>query len=193
MDGRLTSEGALDFDGYTSMMHKLLSLAWGSEWGTFTEESPTTTDATNVKYPIITYGIEEMRPGLIGKSTREIKPRQRHSVVKDIDGVSEERVAILGQRLDYVVEFQVWEENKKKLMDVHKRFRDFMKTYTGYMMQQGVVQITFVDMKREPSSLRDAGVSYRYRYLVTLEEVTVIPQDQVQRVIMDYESGLGEG
>lgn len=193
MDGRLTSEGALDFDGYTTMMHKLLSLAWGSEWGTFTEESPTTTDAQHVKYPIITYGIEEMRPGAIGKNTREIKPRQRQSILRDVDGVTQERMAILGQRLDYVVEFQLWEENKKKLTEMHKRFRDFMKTYTGYMMQQGVVQMTFVDMKRESTSLRDAGVSYRYRYLVTLEEVTVIPQDQVQRVIMDYESGLGEG
>lgn len=192
MDGRLKSEGVLDFDGYTSMMQKLLSIAWGSEWGVFTEDSPTTTEASNVKFPLIIYGIEEMQAGMIGKNTREIKPRQREAIVRQVDETRSERISVLGQRIDYVVEFRVWEENNKKLMDLHKRFRDFMKTYTGYMMQQGVIQITFLDMKKMPENLRDAGVSYRYRYLVTLEEVTVIPQDTFQRVIMEYESGLGE-
>jgi len=184
MDGRLRSNGALDFDEFTSLMHRLLSLTWGDEWGSFTEEFPTTTNAENVVYPIITYSIESIEPGLVGKNVREIKPRHR-SYQKDEN--SNEIIETFGQTLDYVIEFQLFEENNKKLMELHKRFRDFMKTYTGYFMQSGVKTILFLNMKKKEQNLRDVSVSRSHFYLVQLEELTEIPRAEIKRIIQSLE------
>lgn len=179
MDGRLRSNGVLDFDEFTSLMHRLLSLSWGDEWGSFTEEFPTTTDSENIAYPIITYSIERITPGRIGKETREIKPRHR-SYYKDEN--SNEIIETFGQVLDYEIEFQLFEENNKKLMELHKRFRDFMKTYTGYFMKNGVKTILFMNMSKKEQNLRDVSVSRSYLYLVQLEELTEVPRAELEQI-----------
>lgn len=190
MDGRLRSNGALDFDGFTTMMHRLLSLSWGDDWGYFTEEFPTTTDSENIQYPAITYTIESMQPGLIGKNVREIKPRHRSYVKEDVNGNSDEFIEIFGQTLDYVIEFQLFEENNKKLMELHKRFRDFMKTYTGYFMKNGVKTVLFMNMKKKEQNLKDASVSRSHFYLVQLEEITEVPRAELKTIFQAFEEGL---
>lgn len=190
MDGRLMSEGeALQYDDFTDLLYRLFSNAWGDGWGTFTEEFPTTTTPSDIAYPIITYAVVEMQPAMVGKNVREIKPRIRSYNNVVVNGKSEDVVKVLAQRLDYVIEFRIWEENNKKLQELSKRFRDFMKSYTGYIMQKGTPVLIFQRMERKEANFGDSGVSQSHYYLVRLEEVTIVPSVGLSKVTqqVDYD------
>ncbi len=190
MDGRLMSEdGALDYEGFTDLLYRLFSNAWGDGWGTFTEEFPSTTTPSDIAYPIITYSVVEMQPAMMGKNVREIKPRVRSYNNVVVNGKSEDVVKVLAQRLDYVIEFRIWEENNKKLEELSKRFRDFMKSYTGYIMKKGTPVLLFQRMERKETNVGDNAVSQSHYYLVRLEEITIVPSMSLSKVTqqVDYD------
>lgn len=186
MYGRLMSEGeALDYEGFTDLLFHLFSNAWGDEWGEFTEEYPTTTNSTDIRYPIITYAIEEMQPAMIGKNVREIKPRIRNYENVIVNGKSEDVIKVLAQRFDYIIEFRIWEENNKKLNELSRRFQDFMTTYTGYIMKKGTPVLLFKNMERKDTASGDVAVSQSHYYLVRLERVTRVPESTLKRLTQE--------
>jgi hypothetical protein len=179
MDLRTQSEGSLDYDGFTTLMKRLLTAAWGDKWGTFTSDAPSGNNPQNIEFPIITYSLKFMRPGEVGKGTREIRPRQRFIDNRDVDGTQPNSTIIKGQVMDAEIVFEVWEESNAKVEKLAKKFRDFMTIYSGYFKSQGLRNILFLMMNDTPENgrFRDNTVCRKFIYRIQFEELTEIPTD----------------
>jgi len=179
VDKRLQSERAIDYDGFTTLMQHLLDAAWGKGWGTFTSDAPSGTDPKNVTFPIITYSLKGLRPGLVGKDTREIRARHRYSEKRETNGNEPAIIKVLGQVLDAEIVFELWEESNAKVEKLAKRFREFMNIYTGYFISQGLRGIVFVVMNDIPENgkFRDNVQCRKFLYHVQFEEFTEVPVD----------------
>jgi hypothetical protein len=190
----LTSEGNLDFDGFTDIIFRLLKAAWGDKWGTFVEAFPNGTDPTNITMPIVTYSLVDMRPAVMGNgSVREIKPRLRDQFsTTDDNGGPGPYISIYGQTMDCLVEFQCWEENHVKATKLAKDFRDFMRTYTGYLLKKGVQQIIFEYQSNEvTASFRDDAICKKQVYRIRFEDQYVVPSDVIEKVTASVEAKQG--
>jgi hypothetical protein len=176
----LQASGTMDYEELIATLKYLLDAAWGQEWGKLSPDGPNVTDPTNVQYPIITYYLKEMRPGMIGNNTREIKPRQRFYAVNDeVNGTQPKAVKIYGQVMDAEVVFEVWEETNGKADILAKQFRQTMRAYTGYFKEKGIKEIQFVRLENDQSNnrIRDSYKIRRLTYFVRFEEITEVPTD----------------
>lgn len=187
---RLQAAASCTFEEFTDLVHRLLNSAWGSDWGNFSEAFPQGSDARNVKLPVITYTVESKTPGQVGKDgTKEIKPRFRETydpAVPVDDSMA--KINVYSQTFDYIVRFDVWEENNQKLAKIADRFEDFMMTYLGYFMSQGVGQLVFQKMSSgEYMDITDSAVVRNYRYLVRLERHVEVPVAVIREVITRVE------
>lgn len=182
---RLQSERALNFDEFTDLMHSLLKSAWGRDWGTFCEAFPNGREPKDVQLPAITYTLARKVPAAFGAS-KEIKPRFRQDVrpPKTVDGEAE-IVSIYSQTFDCWVSFDVWSENNTKAAEIADRFEDFMMTYAGWFMSQGVGQILFEEMTtdNETERWRENLVCRKFVYRVRLEKHLEVPQHVIKEVI----------
>jgi len=185
MELRQQAEGNLDYDGFTTLMKRLLYAAWGDEWGVFTADAPSGTESEQVDFPVITYLLKFLRPGQVGKSAREIKARQRFIDYRpDANGTEAQAVTIYGQVMDAEVVFEIWEESNIKTEALAKKFRDFMTIYGGYFKSQGLRNIHFLMMNDQPENgrFRDIAVCRKLIYQIQFEELTEVPSD-VFRII----------
>lgn len=182
---RQTANRSATFDEFTTMMQALLKAAWGKDWGTFCEAFPNGTDPQTVKFPVITYMLKAKTPGTIGKGeTREIKPRYREFQVNDEEFGGPRLMNVFAQVFDCEVVFECWEENNAKVGVLAERFEDFMMTYRGYFMENGVGQIIFQTMNNnsDNASFKDGIVCRKFSYLVRLEKHVVVPSDVIEKV-----------
>jgi len=183
---RLQSEQPIDYDGFTTLMKRLLIGVWGENWGVFTQDAPSGKDPNNVAFPMITYGIKYMRPGKVGKSTQELKPRHRFTETRATNGNGPVLMSIYGQVMDAEVCFHVWEESNAKVEKKAKEFRDFMNIYKGYFKSQGIREIMFLNMSDQPDNglYRDNVSCRKLSYLVQFEEFTEMPSDSIRTIEM---------
>ena len=173
MQHRLQADRNCSFDEFTTIVHQLLMVAWGTDWGTFVQAFPNGNDPTKAKLPIITYHSKGKRPAVIGKNgVQEIKPRIRSYYKETEDGT--EAVNVYAQSFDYNLVFEVWAESNTEADQMAERFENFMMTYTGYFMQNGVQQLIFQEQLDETAVMkwREAAVVRSFRYLLRLEKQT---------------------
>lgn len=171
---------AMDYDDLTRTIKYLLDAAWGEGWGNFTPDGPNLTDPHNVDYPFIVHYIENLQPGIVGKDTREIRPRLRHFVQNDdVNGTGPPGTKIYGQVFDANVVFEVWEETNAQVSKLAKEFRNTLNMYTGFLKSKGLREIQFVAMETDMSTnkIRDSYKVRKLTYFVKFEEVTEVPTD----------------
>lgn len=179
---RLTSDGNMNFEELMDIIRQLLMGAWGREWGDFFESYPNGNEKDDIDFPYIVYDVERIKPAEIGGNV-ELKPRTRGRFTDNVNG---EKVAytIKSQTLDYHVNFDVWHETNEGVNTMAKRFREFITTYSGYLMKQGMQQIFFVEQTKgsETQKLRDNAQVRSVRYVVRIEEQTVVPSHLIETV-----------
>lgn len=178
---RLQANKSATFDDFTSLIYQLLKVAWGSEWSEkFMHAFPNGTDPANVDLPIITYYSKRKKPGIVGKGTQEIKPRFRS--YHDHEG---KMINVYAQVFDHQVVFEIFEETNAKADQLAEKFEEFMMTYTGYFMQNGVQQIIFLEQTDETASMEwsDSAVVRSYRYLVRLEKHVEVSTSKITEII----------
>lgn len=178
----LQAQQSMDYEEFAKTLKYLLDAAWGDKWGSFSEEGPNQTDPKNVSYPIIVHSLEEFGPGLVGKNTREIKPRIRFIDAHGTNGNNPPSTAIYGQVMQGVLVFEVFEETNAKANALAKRLRSTIAVYTGYLKELGLKDLIFQSQKVGPSVIRDNCVSRELRYLISFEELSEVPFD-IFRVI----------
>lgn len=177
---RLQSNGAMDYEDMIKTLKYLLDAAWGSDWGSFTPDGPNINDAKNIEYPIIIHYMTSMTPGLIGKDTREIKPRFRQSVLNEnSNGDMPPITNIYGQVFDAEVVFEIWEETNAQVDKLTKQFRQTITAFTGYLKEKGLKEILFQKMEpnMESDKIRDSYKIRKLTYLVRFEELNEVPVD----------------
>lgn len=170
----------MDYEEMTKTIKYLLDAAWGPKWGSFTPDGPNVTDEKNVEYPIILHYLTDMRPGLIGKNTRELKPRQRYyGINEDTNGTLPPATKVYGQIFDAEIVFEVWEETNAQVDKLAKEFRQTLATYAGFLKEKGLKEIHFIRMEQDlsGSKMRDAHKTRKLVYFVKFEELTEVPTD----------------
>lgn len=185
---RLKAEKNASFDEFTSLIFTLLKAAWGPKWGTFVHAYPNGTEPDKTDLPIITYYSKSKRPGLVGKDTREIKPRFRETLY-EVDG-KEEACNVHAQVFEHDVIFDIWAQTNVEADKLANKFEDFMMTYTGYFLQKGVQKLVFVeqtDTTEENLFVPDKVIVRSFRYLVHLEKQVVTPVSLLKEVIGQVE------
>lgn len=189
----LQASGCMDYESFVSTLKYLLDASWGPKWGRLTPDGPNMADVNNVEYPIILYYINEMRPGKIGKSTQEIRPRHRHSFLNtEANGDYPPQSSIYGQVFDAEIVFEVWEETNAKVDKMAKQFRQTLATYAGFLKGKGLKEIQFLKMvPNYESTLRDAHKVRALSYFVKFEELMEVPTD-IYRVIEVVDKQLQE-
>lgn len=188
------ANGSMDYEDMTKTIKYLLDAAWGPKWGSFIPDGPNVTDDKHVEYPIIVHYLSVMQPGLIGKNTREIKPRQRYLAFnEDSNGTLPPATKIYGQVFDAEIVFEIWEETNARVDKLTKEFRQTLATYTGFLKEKGLKELQFVRMETDLSkaNIRDANKTRRLVYFAKFEELTEVPVD-IFRVIDVVEKRLQE-
>lgn len=182
---RLKANKSANFNDLTDLIHKLLKAAWGENWGIFTQRYPNGTNPASVKFPIITYHSKRKKPGAFGKN-QEIKPRFREYYEATVtEGERPRKVNVYSQMFDHEVIFDVWAETNVEVDSLADRFEEFMMTYTGFLLSEGVQQIILLEQSDETDSvkIRDNAVVRSFRYLVRLEKHVEVPTSVIQEVI----------
>lgn len=178
---RQQANGSLDFEGLMKTLKYLLDAAWGPDWGRFSPDGPNVTDPRNVEYPIVTYGLQELRPGKIGKSgTREIKPRYRYmDRTRDVNGTQPPAVTIYGQVMEGEITFEIWEETNAQADEMAKQLRALIATYAGYLKEKGLKEIIFLKQQTGAlsSHIQDSHKVRVLTYFVKFEELNEVPTD----------------
>lgn len=195
MDGikRLRTNGALTYDGFTTVVMHLLESAWGQGWGIFTEEAPQLSDGKDVDMPRIVYGIKEVRPGVVGKNgTQELRPRLREVQELETNGHSPKLMHMHGQAMDYYISFTVYAENNRQLDIMTEAFLELMMTYGGFITQQGLRHIFFEKMVRESSDQKDKVVARTLYYRVGFERIVLNPTDKILSIQNKVLEKLGD-
>ncbi|MGK0536213.1 hypothetical protein [Bacillus sp. 'calajunan'] len=188
------ANGSMDYEDMTKTIKHLLDAAWGTQWGSFTAEEPTVTVDKPVAYPVIIHYLKLMQPGLIGKSIREIKPRQRYLAFnEDPKGTLPPATKVYGQVFDAEVVFEIWEETNARVDKLTKEFRQTLATFTGFLKEKGLKELQFVKMETDLSKANISNVSKvrRLVYFAKFEELTEVPVD-ILRVIDVVEQKLQE-
>jgi hypothetical protein len=180
--GRLRSDGNLTYHDFVLLLDTLLSAAWGKEWGTFLHVRPRGNLPTNQSLPLITYYLENMVPGKIGKDTKEIRPRYRTSEVDSVNGTVQ-RTNIYGQAFDASIVFEVWAPTNLEAEELQHEFRRFLQTYAGYFKEKGLRNFQFVNLgipQFPDRSINDQYETRILRYMVSFEELHSVPTDYLK-------------
>lgn len=191
---RSRADGAMDYDQLTETIKYLLDAAWGPKWGQFTPDGPNVTNPHDINYPIIVHYLQHMEPGLVGKNTREIRPRYRQmEETPDANGTMPPLTKVMGQVFDGVIVFEVWEETNFQVNKLARRFRETLSIYSGFLKGKGLKEFQFLKMETDlwDSKIHDAHKVRRLSYFVKFEEITTVPID-VLRVMDVVEERLQE-
>lgn len=181
---RLRAEEIMDFEKLTTLVSFLLNAAWEEGWGTFTSDYPSGGDASHTTSPIIVYSLLDMQPGMIGKNTRERKPRVRDYIPTDADGNGAAFMEIRGQVFDARLRFELYAENNQRVEQLGRDFRSMMHMYTGYLKQKGVKEIILERVQNANDIKRGADdLACRYvDYFVRFEEQWEVPTEELRNV-----------
>lgn len=185
---RQKKDGNLDYDGFTTLVRQLMDAAWGQDWGVFLEAYPSSADGKQAVLPAVVCSIVKMEPALITRDIREVKPRFREQIMLQEDADHHQAVDVFGQRMEYIVEFELVAGENKTLDQLSKAFRDLMMVYTGYLMKRGAQQLRFVRMEPKKQSTKEDMVSRSHLYQVILEELAFVPRDKILSVITELDN-----
>lgn len=182
---RLKAKKSMDFEQFIDNVYALLETVWGKNWGMFTINKPTISDSRNIPMPHIVYSLKEAQPGLVGKETREIAPRQRE-VYKETSQLTGEEttVQVMGRVMDCTVEFFVYSDNNREAMLLTKSLREVLEKYKGVLMGNGMQNMWLKkDYERNmEESAQDKLASRGLTYLVRLEELFRNEQDEISEI-----------
>lgn len=178
VDERLTAHGAADLEKFTDMICKLLNIAWGNDWGIFSEENPTGNNPEETPLPHITYNLISRRStekrGLKGQTFAPI-PDPEH------EG---ETITPVRQWFDCIVEFCIYARTNAEATRLAQRFEEFMYTYRGFFKDEGITEIIFEEERApEVNSLYRQDIPHRtIRYLVRIERIIEIRSYELRQV-----------
>lgn len=179
----LQSGSTMDYDEFIRALKYLLDAAWGSKWGKFSAEGPNVSDPRNVEFPHITHNIGCLQPGMIGKNTREIKPRHRYfEAPREVNGTQPPARNIYGQVFETEMTFVIWEETNAQADKMAKQLRQLLSTYTGYFKEKGLKELIFIKQENDGggSGLQDMHKTRTLTYFVKFEELTEVPTDIIR-------------
>lgn len=180
---RQQADGTMDYEQMMQTLKYLLDAAWGPNWGRITPDGPNVTDPNNLEMPIIVHYLNFLEPGLVGKTTRELRPRFRMlEREEDANGTMPPLVKVMGQVFDAEIVFEVWEETNFQVERMARMLRETLAIYAGYLKEKGLKEFHFARMETE---LSDREISDRHKvrrlsYFVKFEEITLVPTDTLK-------------
>lgn len=187
---RLKSDKQMSyFHDFIDSLDALLSVVWGENWGELTMNHPMTLQSKEQDVPVIVYSLKERRPGRVGNDTREIKPRSRGQSTFVNQQGEKEAVEVLGQWMDYIIDFTIVAENNREVLKWTHRFVEALREYKGILMKDGMQNLWFEREFEEGTNgtgkddLATRGVTYHLR----LEELHIVNKSILESIRVEVE------
>lgn len=178
--GIQTAEGSMDFDEFTDHMSDLLSKAWGSDWGTFTQEEPLSNNGSEeTPIPVITFDTFERVPS---KSHKSPDPILFDKIVDPTD--QRRSIKVYRQWFDLEAEFKIYHTSNKEARILMEDLETFLFTYKAYFKNKGISDICFAaELQPKVESRWSKDLATRtLRYLVRIERILTIHSHNLQEV-----------
>lgn len=180
----LQSESNYGFTDTMNLIGKLLDAAWGNAWGTFQEASPATPNKADTTLPIITYKLSKLLPGQDDPRNREIKPRFREQIPLEVKEKDDpDFLNVYGQKMTYLILFDIWGTTNKEADNLSKYFRDFMFTYTKILQKKGCGQVLFKGLESKETNL-DWTAIRELTYTMELEDIILVPSNALESIMV---------
>lgn len=169
------------YKGLMKTIHQLVGAAFGEKKLMFTAAYPNELDLNNVKSPIITY-YSKKSPEMLGGKTQELKPRPRGSFISKNEEGEDVPVQIMGQKMEYLIIFEVWGRNGLEADEMADNFEMFMATYTPYLTQKGVCHVGFINRDDEPNQnqWRNDLVKRKLTYKIIMDQISSVVLDSIK-------------
>lgn len=131
-----------------------------------------------INHPYITYKVMNRAP------KGELKPRERQSVIENIDSEEKRVGAIWGQKFECLVQFNVFASEYSLAEQVMERFEEMMLTYTGFFKKNGVGELLFKRQYTDESytAFRQTLSIRNLQYYVEIEKLNVIFKETIKHI-----------
>lgn len=176
----------MDFKGFIDEVYILTEIFLGTGWGLFTQKKPTFSETKDIQMPQIVYSLNKREPGLVGKETRELKPRIRETKT-NIDNQGYKTVTeVYGRVIDCTVEFIIYGSNNKETDELTNDFREMMDRYQVVLAKKGMHKMWYLEdiQRSDRENLNDPVSSRSISYKVTLEEQYSVEKDTISKIIV---------
>lgn len=180
VDARLQANKSCTYPQFIDLTEFLIKQIFGSS---LVFQRDIYSDPKQITAPCITYGLITKVPGRIGKGTKELKPRFRHSY-NDGDQV----ISVYGQRFDIIVQFDIWALTDREADMLELRFEEMMTQYTGFFRENGVVDL-FVDGQLADTNAQRMRLDLScrsIRYLLLIEQLTEVSAHDIETIANTY-------
>lgn len=170
--GMQTAEGSLDYDQFTDEINRLLRLAWGDDWGTFTEDEPTGTDGNDVPVPVITFDLESRKRTKYG--VKSLEP-VHFDTIPDPENPAHS-MKLYRQWFDVEMVFRVFHNTNRAARLLMEEFEDFLFTYKSHLKHIGISELVFQEEKKPTVESRWSQklAARTLLYLVRIERITTV-------------------
>lgn len=183
MEFRLQSEKSCTYPEFISYVEYLVNQVFA---GSLKFMRDIYADPKTIPAPCITYKLISKVPGIIGKDSREIKPRERGRYPDPINPDSE--IIIMGQKFDILVQFDIWGRDNQEADQYEIRFEQTMLKYLGFFIQNGIAGMFFDSQlaDKDAQSLRVDLSCRSLRYLIQFETLTEVKLHDIEQIIINY-------
>ena len=129
-------------------------------------------------FPLITYKLVSSKPSSFGRD-REIKPRLR-----DTQQVDRSYVDFYAQRVDHIINFEIWAADGKTADEVVETFEDLIAEHTGEFKEAGVVEIIWLGQQNDKQTARWSVdlMNRTVSYLIVLDRTTIVKHGAVNDI-----------
>lgn len=182
-DGHYSADDTADIEKLTDMVETLLKAVWGSDWGIFSEDSPTgfsgdDSDSTKIKLPHITHDLVSRVP----MEDRTVKWTAFDSF-PDPENPGH-NITMYKQWFECELQFDLYHKTKKEARRLAQRFEEFMNTYIGYFKKQGVQEIIFLseESPKTESFARQEMAKRTLTYYVRIERISAVRSAHLKQI-----------
>lgn len=135
--------------------------------------------------PTVTWTVARVEPGSVGQvfdSRKEYKPRLRESVKDPL--IQGHTVEVYGQWYDNIVQFDCWSNDHRTSYRLVRWIEQFMKLYSGYLRQCGVVNLFFWKRSEEGmnNAWRQAFPIRSTQFYIRTEELEAVYRRDILRM-----------
>lgn len=188
------AEGNLSIPGFTTMVHDMLDMAWGQDWGRFLPAFPSGTDPSTNTLPVITYSYDK-QPGTRGAGSNgplDLQPRYIDRVKVDDEETGEtHEYSIYAQRFDVAYTLEVWHTSADELEDLTRELERFFITYYNHFRQKGLKHMHLQSLGTQTQSepWRNDVIGRSLTYFMQFEDQHLIPVYPLEN-IRTYVDGI---
>lgn len=179
-------EDSLEF--VQGLLNRLVTAAWGTDWGTMTLTAPTGLDPNEVELPCI---VVDMNSRQVADKTSAKPKKLGITIPEKINGKETgDHFEIYRMTYDCVLEFNFVGRNMMEARKLMNRFERLINSSAGVLKESGISEIFFLEEVSPTLSVNyTKGVAMRVlMYYYRFEQDYIVRASSLNRIQMKFEA-----